>query len=69
MSKPTTVGDELVFQVRRIAEAMEELKVKGLPRDILVLWIQKKTKLPQRDIIAVLDALSGIRQAFSQVVK
>ena len=68
MSKLPTIGDELVTQVRKIATAMEELKEKGLPRDILILWIHKKTKLAHRDIIAVLDALASIRKEFEQPV-
>lgn len=66
MSKSLTVGDELVNQVQRIASAMEELKTKGLPRDILILWIQKKTKLSRANIMMVLDALSSIKKEFDQ---
>jgi len=69
MSKFMTVGDELVNQVKRMADAMQELKDKGLPRDILILWIQKKTKLAQKDIIMVLDALASIKKEFDQPVR
>lgn len=63
MSK-TTKGEDLVENVKRIAGALEELKNRGLPRSILLLWVKKKTRLPQRDIQAVFDALAEIKKEF-----
>lgn len=60
MSK--TVAEVLVEQVTKIAGALDSLQKLGLPRDIIVLYIQKKTRLSQRDIIAVLDALKDFQR-------
>jgi hypothetical protein len=60
-----TRGEDLVENVRRIADTLVELKQKGLPRQILIIWVQKKTRLPQKDIIAVFDALANINKEFT----
>jgi len=60
MSK--TVAEIMVEQLTKIASALDYLQKVGLPRDIIILYIQKKTRLPQRDIIAVLDALKEFQK-------
>lgn len=66
MSEPKTVGMELLQQISKISEALQILTQKGLPESLIVLWIQKKTRLPQRDIRAVLDALKEIKKEFDK---
>jgi siroheme synthase len=61
---PKTIGEALLEQVQKIADALEYLTKKGLPESLLILWIQKKTRLSQRDIKAVLDALKEIDREF-----
>jgi len=60
MSK--TVAEVMLEQCGKIASALDQLQKVGLPRDIIILCIQKKTRLPQRDIIAVLDALKDFQK-------
>ena len=60
MSK--TVAEIMVEQLTKIASALDYLQRVGLPRDIIILYIQKKTRLSQRDIIAVLDALKEFQK-------
>jgi len=60
MSK--TVAEIMVEQLTKIASALDYLQKVGLPRDIIILYIQKKTRLSQRDIIAVLDALKEFQK-------
>jgi len=60
MSK--TVAEIMVEQLTKIASALDYLQKVGLPRDIIILYIQKRTRLPQRDIIAVLDALKEFQK-------
>jgi len=60
MSK--TVAEVMVEQLTKIASALDYLQKIGLPRDIIILYIQKRTRLPQRDIIAVLDALKEFQK-------
>jgi len=46
---PRTVGDELLDEIRKISEAMVSLKQRGMPEAVIVLWIQKKTRMNRRD--------------------
>jgi len=57
-----TVAEVMVEQLTKIASALDYLQKIGLPRDIIILYIQKRTRLPQRDIIAVLDALKEFQK-------
>jgi len=57
-----TVAEIMVEQLTKIASALDYLQKVGLPRDIIILYIQKRTRLPQRDIIAVLDALKEFQK-------
>jgi hypothetical protein len=66
MSNPKTVGEELLDQIKKISDALDFLTRKGLPESILILWIQKKTHLSQKDIKAVLEALRGIEKEFTK---
>ena len=52
-----TLAEQLVSQTQKIATALEELTRKGLPESLIILYVQKKTRLPQRDVKAVFDAL------------
>jgi uncharacterized protein YcgL (UPF0745 family) len=63
---PRTVGDELLDEIRKISEAMVSLKQRGMPEAVIVLWIQKKTRMNQTDIKKVLDAL---REIFTELSK
>jgi len=65
MSSAKTMGEELLDQFKKISEALELLTKKGLPESLLILWINKKTHLPQKDIKAVLDALKSIQKEFT----
>lgn len=60
-----TVAENLVAQVAKISQALDQLTRMGLPESIVILYVQKKTRLPQRDIKAVFDALKD----FNKVVK
>jgi hypothetical protein len=66
MSK--SVGEEMLQQIEKISTALDYLTKKGLPESLLILWIQKKTRLSQRDIKAVLDALKGIHTEFNKPI-
>jgi len=57
-----TVAEVMVEQLTKIASALDYLQRVGLPRDIIILYIQKRTRLSQRDIIAVLDALKEFQK-------
>lgn len=61
-----TVGENLLYQVSKISEALEDLRQKGLPESLLILSIQKKTRLSMKDIKAVLDSLRDIQTEFNK---
>ncbi|MCD6402400.1 hypothetical protein J7L36_00895 [bacterium] len=62
MSETKTVAEALIEQTMKIANALEELTKMGLPKDLIVLYIQKKTRLPKRDINAILEALQDFKK-------
>ena len=61
-----STGEKLVDLFYKISEALEELREKGIPNRLLVLYIQDKTKLPKRDIIKVLDAIIDFKNEFQR---
>lgn len=63
-----SVGEEMLDQIKKISDALDFLTKKGLPESLLILWIQKKTRMAQKDIKMVLDALQGIEKEFSKPV-
>jgi len=64
-----TVAEALIEQTMKIANALEELRKLGLPKELIVLYIQKKTRLPKRDIQAVLDALQDFQKQVKIPIK
>lgn len=51
-----TVAELLVEEVTKIRKAMNQLLQSGIPRDVLVLMIQKKTRIGITKIREVLRA-------------
>lgn len=58
----STVAQEMVNQMQRISSALDQLTKMGLPESLVILYIQKKTRLSQRDIKAVFDALKDFNK-------
>ena len=52
-----TVGEKLVEEMEKIAKALESIPDTGFLRQMLILYIQEKTKLGKQKIEAVLDAV------------
>ena len=59
-----SVADQMVSDLGRIANSLDELKVKGLPMAVIFAYLQKRTHLPQKDIRAVLDGLAELSREF-----
>lgn len=57
-----SMAEVMVEQVTKIANALNYLEKVGLPKDIIVLYVQKKTRLAKRDVIAVFDALRDFQK-------
>lgn len=52
-----TVGEKLVEEMEKIAKALENIPQQGFLRQMLILYIQEKTKLGKQKIEAILDAI------------
>jgi hypothetical protein len=60
--KPKTVAETMVEQLDKISNALTELRNKGLPESLILAYVQKKTKISQRDILMVFDALKELNK-------
>jgi len=60
MSK--TVAEVMLEQLTKIAGCLTSLEKMGLPKDLILIYVQKKTRLPKRDIEAVFDALKDFQK-------
>lgn len=52
-----SVGEKLIEEMERIAKALENIPQQGFLRQMLILYIQEKTKLGKQKIEAILDAV------------
>lgn len=57
MSQPPTVAEKMLGELEKLNRSLEELRVKGLPMSFILMYVQKRTRLGQREIQAVFDAL------------
>src|SRR5881296_394952 len=63
MTTPTTtVAEKMIGDLEKINRALQELSVKGLPMSFILLYVNKKTRLPQRDIENVFQALRDLNR-------
>jgi hypothetical protein len=60
--KAKTVAETMVEQLDKISSALTELRNKGLPESLILAYVQKRTKLSQRDILMVFDALKDLNK-------
>jgi hypothetical protein len=49
-------------QLEKIANALKDLTAVPLPRELILLYVQKKTRLARRDIEAVFDAIQELNK-------
>gem|GEM_PF-1764771 len=59
MEARKTLAEQLVENVVKIRETLEELSKSGISEELLILYVQQKTKLNKRDIRAVLEAVKS----------
>ena len=64
MSEPETptYAEIMVAQLSKISDALNELRSLPLPKELIMLYVQKRTKLPKRDINAVFDAIEELNK-------
>lgn len=61
-NEPVTVAENMISQLTRIADSLDNLRKQGLPETLVMAYVQKKTKLSQRDIKLVFDALRDMNK-------
>lgn len=57
-----TVAEVMVRELTSIAHSLDQLKASGMPETIIMAYVQKKTKLSQRDINLVFSALKDLNK-------
>lgn len=57
-----TVADKMLGDLEKINRALQELTVKGLPMSFILLYVGKKTRLSQKEIQSVFDALRDLNR-------
>jgi len=62
LSETPTYAQIMVSNLEKIAEALNELRSIPLPRELILLYVQKKTRLAKRDIVAVFDAIDDLNK-------
>lgn len=60
-SDPPETTEILAEAIVRLGDAVKKLDASGLNRKAIVLLLQDATKVPKRDIIAILDAIPRLR--------
>jgi len=60
--KATTYAEIMVTNLSKIAEALNELRATPLPRELILLYVQKRTRLAKRDIEAVFNAIDELHE-------
>lgn len=51
----------LAEAIVRIGEGLQKLSASGLNKKAIIVLVQDRTKLPQRDIESVIDALAQLK--------
>ncbi len=59
---PPTVAEVMAENLQKIADALDELTKVPLPRELIILYVQKKTRLNKKDIEAVFDAIKELNK-------
>ena len=62
MSSPKTVAESMLDDLNRINRSLDELKTKGLPMSFILIYLNKRTHLPQKQIQSVLDGLRELNR-------
>jgi len=62
-----TVGEKMVDEMQRMTNAL--LQIGGVPRSVLIAYLRQTTKLPLKDVLAVLNGLNELNKEFRTEVK
>jgi hypothetical protein len=61
-SETPTYAEIMTSNLQKIASALNELQAVPLPRELILLYVQKRTRLGRKDIEAVFDAIQELNQ-------
>jgi hypothetical protein len=61
-TETTTYAEIMTSNLQKIANALNELQAVPLPRELILLYVQKRTHLGRKDIEAVFDAIQELNQ-------
>jgi hypothetical protein len=64
-SKPIeykTVAEVMAENLQKISESLRVLTTLPMPRELILLYVAKKTRLPRRDIEAVFAAVDELNK-------
>jgi len=64
MNDQPTTGEILVEKFSKIHQTLEEIKNKGIPRSLLVVYVKERTRLPKKTVEAVLEAIEEFKKEF-----
>jgi hypothetical protein len=57
-----TVAEKMLSDLEKINKSLEELRVKGLPMSFIVMYVNKKSRVPIKDIENVFLALKDLNK-------
>jgi hypothetical protein len=57
-----TYAEIMASSLEKIANALDQLLQIPLPRELILLYVQKRTRLGRKDIEAVFDAIQELNQ-------
>jgi hypothetical protein len=66
---PPTYADVMAENLKKIADSLAVLQATPLPKELIILYVQKKTRLSRRDIEAVFDAIAELNKTTTKQVK
>ena len=62
MAIEPTYAEVMAASLQKIADALGDLTTMPLPKELIILYVQKRTHLARRDIIAVFDAVQELNK-------
>jgi len=57
-----TYAEIMATNLQKIADALTELQSIPLPKELIFLYVQKRTHLPKKDIEAVFEAIKELNK-------
>jgi hypothetical protein len=59
---PETVAENMAKNLQKMADVMKELTISPLPKELIILYVQKRTRMSRKDIEAVFEAITELNK-------